>query len=95
MAKLARDCAGAIKIKKMSPPENRFKIASEEIQNEQICQQMPRTDVQQRRGDKLPGISIAHTLIGNAKIRANESRLPPFNKELRHKKCHIRAEQYQ
>ena len=51
--------------------------------------------MQQWRGDELPGIGVAHTLIGNPEIHPNESRLPPFNKNLGHKKCRHRRDQAQ
>ena len=53
---------------------------------------MPRAAVQKHRGDKLPGISLAHPAITQAKVSANESRLIVFDKELRDEDRDIRAD---
>jgi hypothetical protein len=79
----------------MSLPENRFKIASEKIQDEHVSEQMPRAVVQKHRGDKLPGISVADAAITQAKIIADESRLIEFDTQLRDKDRQVRADQGQ
>src|SRR5438045_8350986 len=54
---------------------------------------MPRADMQHARSDKLPGISVAHTVVADCEIIANNPWLPQFEAELRGKSSHVRADQ--
>jgi len=46
-------------------------------------------------GDKLPGVSVAHTVITDAEVIANEPGLIGFEKKLRGEDSQIRADQRQ
>ena len=76
----------------MALPENDFQVASEQIQDQHVAQQVPRPVVQKHGGKKLPGVSVAHTRIAQAEISADRSGLVHFEKQLRHENSEINTE---
>ena len=79
----------------MPPTENRFDVASENIQDQDVSQEMPRSSIEQHRGDKLPRISIVDATIAQREIIAHKSWLKRVEKKLRDKTGYIQADQRQ
>jgi hypothetical protein len=60
MAQLATDGPGQIQIKKMPLTKNGLQIASEKIEDQHVCQQMPRPVVQKHSGNELPRVCVVN-----------------------------------
>ncbi len=63
MPEFASDRTTQKQIQKVALAENRFEVASENVQDQHVSQEMPRTAIEQRGGDELPCVSIVNTAI--------------------------------
>ena len=91
MAELPADRAGQIKIKEVSLAKNRFDVAAENIKDEHVSQEMPRTVVKKNGGDELPGIGVVHAAVAEGEIIGNETRPIIFQKKLHKERSCIRT----
>src|SRR5207248_420649 len=93
MAQLARERAGEIKKKKLPLTNDRFHVTPEQIKQQHVPEQMPRSIVQERRGEELPSISGPKSAIAQGKVFPNKSRLVGVKKELRDKESDVQPDQ--
>ena len=54
MPELASDCSADEQVEEMALSENRFDVAAEKVEHEDISKKMPRVAVKKRGGDELP-----------------------------------------
>src|SRR5437899_13080528 len=93
MPKLATDRAAQEEIEKMSLAQNRFDIASENVQDEQVPEKMPRAAIQQRRGHELPGVSVVNSAIAQRQIIADEPGFECVEKKLGNETGDVESDQ--
>src|ERR1700716_3208704 len=95
MAKLAGQCAGEIKKKELPLADDRFHVAPEQIKQEHVPEQMPRSIVQKSGGDELPSVSVVQSAIAQCEILADEPGLVGIEEKLRDKHRDVYPDQAQ
>ena len=75
--------------------ENGFDVASENIQDQEVSEEMPGSSIEQHCGDELPRVSIVNTAIAQREIIADEAGLKCIEKKLGNETGNINADQRQ
>src|SRR3954447_7539069 len=95
MTELASDCAAEIKIKELTLPKDRFEVATKQVKNQHVSEQMPWTGVQKHCGNELPCVGVANARVAERQKRPDESRAGSVNYHLRRKNDQVDADERQ
>lgn len=82
MPKLAADRAAKEQVKEVVLAENRFEIASENVENDDAGEEVPRIAEKQRRGHELPRICSMQAAIAQRQKFAHKLGLVCVQKKL-------------
>src|SRR5437016_276077 len=82
MTELATNRATQEQVNKMPLAENRLQVASENIEDQHVSQEMPRTAVEKHCRDELPRVGVVNAPIAQCEIIADEARLKRIEKKL-------------
>src|SRR3954470_4641673 len=93
MAELTRERSGQVEEEELALPDDRFHVPAEQIEQEHVSEQMPRTVVEKRRGEELPAIGGAQPVIAEREIFADKSRLVGIEEKLGNKNSDVRPDQ--
>src|SRR5205807_1218428 len=82
MTKLTTNRTTPEQIKKVSLAENRLEVASENVEDQHVSQEMPRITIEEHRSNELPRVGIVNTPIAQREIITDEARLERIQKKL-------------
>src|SRR6202011_4894584 len=93
MPEFASDRTTQKQIQKVALAENRFNVASENVQNQHVPQEMPRTAIEEHRSDELPCVSIVNTAITQRQVIAHEAGRKRIEKQLSNETGNVQPDQ--
>ena len=91
MAQLAGERSCQVKEEKLPLANDRFDIAPEQVKEEHVPEQMPRTVVQERRRNELPAIRRTQAVVAQRQIFSDESGLIRVQEKLGDENREVRA----
>src|SRR4051794_27588768 len=73
--------------------KDRLQVATEQIKNDDVAEQMPRAGVQKHGGDELLGIRVGYSLVADSEIGRDEARVEAFDEKLRDERSRVYADE--